>query len=617
MGAILAILGEAGDPELSERLQRMIDRSPYRGTPELLVEGPLAIGIQSMGWDASLADDGNWLVAFHGYIGNWAELAAERGWRFPDWTSNAGKVAVAVEDLGDRLFARLRGEWALLIWDRREHTLLAARDLIGCRPLFTHRQGSRLFLATEIRQVLAGSGAEARCHPGAAADLHLVRFPESGRTLFQGVQRLRGGMARMYHADGSRPEPRDVDLWSPPPEDRRQRDTDDLIEEVRGLLDTAVKRATPERGAGVSLSGGMDSSSVWGTLVGQVGRAELGSGTFRPYSNVYPGLPCDESVYIRLILESTGVEGELVDTAAAKASEYLETLCDRIDHPHMPNALPVELVCEAVAANGHSVLLTGLGGDEWLGGSLDYIRGLFYSGRVITAICDLWGVRLPSRSGGIRRRLAWLSPQVGLAARVGWSGASKGPRHDVISAEHRRNTAPIRGSWRERVEDEGLSRSKMILVGYLDHLASGSILDFIEQQGAWHGVEVRHPLMDMDIVEFGFSVEPRALIGGRCHKWLMRQSVADRLPAAITERIETTGFSCLFEREQGLLKRAPSGRDWSLAQLGVVDADAIDRHLSGAYSQRVILELIRLWWLEVFVSRNFASGRHAGLIEGD
>ncbi len=617
MGAILAILSEAGDPELGERLQRMLARSPHRGAPELLVEGPLAIGIQSMGWDASLADDGNRLVAFHGYIGNWAELAAERGWRFADGASDAGKVAVAFEDLGDRLFARLRGEWALLIWDRRERTLLAARDVIGCRPLFTHRHDSRFFLATEIRQVLAGSGAEARCHPGAAADLHLVRFPESGRTLFQGVERVRGGVAKLYHADGSRTSPGDVEFWSPPPEDRRQRDTDDLIEEVRGLLDTAVKRATPERGAGVSLSGGMDSSSVWGTLVEQVGRAELGSGKFRPYSNIYPGLPCDESAYIRSILESTGVEGVLVDTAAVTAGEYLETLCDRIDHPHMPNALPVELVCVAAAANGHSVVLTGLGGDEWLGGSLDYIRELFYSGRVITAIRDVWAVRLPSRMGGIRRRLAWLSPQVGLAARFGWSGASKDPRHAVIKAEHQRGAAPIRGSWQERVEDEDFSRSKMILVGYLDNLASGSILGFIEQQGAWHGVEMRHPLMDMDIVEFGFSVEPRALIGGRCHKWLMRQSVADRLPAAITERIETTGFSCLFEREDELLKRAPSGRDWSLAQLGVVDADAIDGFFSGPYSQRVIVELIRLWWLEVFVSRNLASGRHAGLIEGD
>ena len=368
MGAIFAILGEGGDPELAERLQRMLARSPHRGAPEFLVEGPLAIGIQNMGWDASLADAGNWLVAFHGYIGNWAELAAERGWRFPDGASNAAKIAVAFEDLADRLFARLRGEWAVLIWDRREQTLLAARDVIGCRPLFMHQHGARLFLATEIRQVMAGSGVEARCNPAAAADVHLVRFPEAGRTVFQGVERVAGGVARVFRADGSRPAPRDVEFWRPPPVDRSERDTEDLVEEVRGLLDTAVKRAAPNTGAGVSLSGGMDSSSVWGTLALLVGSDALRSGKFRPYSNVYPGLPCDETPFIRSILESTKVKGALVDTSVVAASEYLDNLCRRLDQPHLPNALPVELVCEAAGADGHRVLMTGLGGDEWLGG---------------------------------------------------------------------------------------------------------------------------------------------------------------------------------------------------------------------------------------------------------
>ena len=165
---------------LKDSLQRMAARSLYRGRPEMLIEAPLALGIQTLGSDASLADVGDWLVAFHGYVGNWAELAAERGWRFGDGASNADKIAVGYEDLGGRLFAKLRGEWALLIWNRSGRVLLAARDVVGCRPLFIHRYGGRLYLATEIRQVLAGSGAEVRCNPGAAADYHLVRYPEGG-----------------------------------------------------------------------------------------------------------------------------------------------------------------------------------------------------------------------------------------------------------------------------------------------------------------------------------------------------------------------------------------------------------------------------------------------------
>ena len=603
MGAIVAVMGEDGDPGLDDRLQRMTIRSPYRGVGETCVMGPIAIGVQTKGRDASLANRGNWLVAVHGYLGNWDELGAERGWRFPADANDATMITLAFEDLGPRLFSKLRGEWALLVWDRRERTLLAARDVVGCRPLFWHRSGGRLFLATEIRQVMAGSGAEARCNPGAAADYHLVRFPEAGRTMFQGVQRLPGGVARSFQAPVEDVAMNDIEFWSPPTVDRSRTDHQELVEEVRGLVDTAVKRAAPEAGAAVSLSGGMDSSSIWGTLAMDVGAAGLQAGAFRPYSNVYPGLPCDETPFIQSILEFTGVEGTLVDTSSVLASEYLENLCDRVDHPHMPNALPVELVCAAAAADSHSVLLTGLGGDEWLGGSLDYIRELFYSPKILTALRDLWMVRLPARLGSTRQRARWLSPRIGLAARFGASQTN--PREAVIRADHLRNEPAIPGSWLERLQGRNLGRSKMVLVGFLDHLASGTILDFIEQQGAWHGLDVRHPLMDLDIVEFSFAVEPRALIAGRCHKWLMRQAMADRLPPAVTDRIETTVFTAIFSREANLLQQLPRPEDWILARVGVVDVSALNDLLSTTLSDRAVLELLRLWWLEVFLRRNF------------
>ena len=142
----------------------------------------------------------------------------------------------------------------------------------------------------------------------------------------------------------------------------------------------------------------------------------------------------------------------------------------------------------------------------------------------------------------------------------------------------------------------------------LDRLAAASVVEIIEQQAAWHGIEIRHPLMDLDIVEFGFAVEPRALIAGRCHKWLLRHAMVGRLPAEITERIETTEFNRLFTREEGLLQRLPPGREWHLTRLGVTDAAAIDSCLTGAYSQNATFEMIRLGWLESFIRGNFPDG---------
>jgi len=393
--------------------------------------------------------------------------------------------------------------------------------------------------------------------------------------------------------------------------DRRPRNSRDLIEELRGLLERAVARAVPEAGVGVSLSGGMDSSSVWATLASLASPADLQSGRFRPYSNVYPGLPCDETPFIRSIHSFLGIDGLLVDTTGVRAGQLLDTLIPRFDLPHFPTALPLELVCKAAAANGHSTLFTGLGGDEWLGGSLDYVRELFYSGRVVTALRDLWRVRLPERRDGFRSRISWLSPGLGLATRFGLGRYTTGGMRAIVGPEHRGGTAPVRGSWQERVEGEAHPLPKKEMVRSLDRLVGSSVMEFVEQQGAQHEVEIRHPLMDVDIVKFGFTVESRALVAGRCHKWLLRRAMADRLPADVTGRIETTGFDCLDTREQEVLNQLPPGSEWHLARLGIVLADSIDSRLTKPYSYSAILEMIQLWWLESFVRRTFSSRRPA------
>ena len=149
MGAILAVFGEAGDQELPERLEKMIAVSPYRGTAERILAPGAAMAIQTLGWDASIANVGDLVVAFHGFIGNWDELAPALGLRFADDASNAERLGVAFESVGERLFAQVRGKFAFVILDRRSGLVTAARDVYGVRPLFVHRHGNRTNLPSE------------------------------------------------------------------------------------------------------------------------------------------------------------------------------------------------------------------------------------------------------------------------------------------------------------------------------------------------------------------------------------------------------------------------------------------------------------------------------------
>ena len=381
---------------------------------------------------------GNWLVAFHGYIGNWAELAAERGWRFEDSTLQRrqdrrclrGSERPSVRQVARRVGAAGLGS--------------ASADAFGGARC--HRLPAS-FLASEWRPPVPGDGNSAG--HGRLGGRSAVQ-PGRGRRLSPrpvsrgGTHRVRGrpapawGSGEVFPRSRGRPAdgrcralettPGGTKEHRPPRARRRGPGVDRQRGEESGAKDRS--RGVPQRRHGfVERLGdaGIARRNGW----------DFRTGAFRPYSNIYPGLPCDETPFIQAILDFTGVDGELVDTSTVLASDYLETLCGRIDHPHLPNALPVELVCAAAAADSHSVLLTGLGGDEWLGGSLDYIRELFYSGRMITALHDLWRVRLPSRLGGFRRKIIWLSPQLGLAKRLGFRRTANGAGPSMLRAEHR------------------------------------------------------------------------------------------------------------------------------------------------------------------------------------
>jgi len=325
-------------------------------------------------------------------------------------------------------------------------------------------------------------------------------------------------------------------------------------------------------------------------------------------------MECDETPFIQSIHDHTGVEGVLVDTSRVSARDHLDALCADIDRPHLPNALAFRLVSQAAAADGHSTIFTGVGGDEWLGGSLSYIRELFYSGRLVTALGDLWRVQIPARDDGFINRLSWLSPGIGLSRLFGRRRRSVRPMRGIVRPEHLAGTGPIRGSWRERTAGQGISSSKMDMIGSFDRLVAGSVLEILEGQAAQFGVEVRYPLMDLDLIEFGFSLESRALVEGRCHKSLLRRTMEDRLPADVTGRIETTVFAVLFTREFEDLGQLPAGAEWDLSRLGTVRASAIDACLAEPYSESTRCDLIWLWWLESFVRRRFRQDIQVGSI---
>ena len=199
-------------------------------------------------------------------------------------------IAAAYRAWGDRCVDRLEGDFAFMAWDRRQRRLFSARDFYGTRPLFYATLGTTLVIASSVAGVLA--------HPRCPADLNVTSIAEAAAGLFaereaaaaRAVRRLPAAHALLLSESRRQPELRRV--WTPPTfagEGRARVGFDDAAAELRDLLVRATaERMSPAGVTSVSMSGGWDSTSVYGAGQLALSRAGRDGALLRPVSMSFP-----------------------------------------------------------------------------------------------------------------------------------------------------------------------------------------------------------------------------------------------------------------------------------------------------------------------------------------
>jgi len=560
MGAIVAITGEAGDPSLGFRLERMLSRSPYRGRAESLLEGPLAIGVQSLGWDASLASHGDWVVALHGHVTGWEELAVEGlGEVRDEGVSPAKMLAMAYGRLGDRVFRGLRGEWAAIIWDRRHRTIVAVRDPVGLRPLFWKHIPSGLALATEIRQLLALDGERGTVVPHELA--YWLAGPPMARpeTVYEGIFQVLPGSKVVFPGKG-RADPFSETYWEEPAE-RRNGDIEEHAARLRTVIEQAVRDAVPAVPFSVGLSGGVDSTVIWSVLQ-TAAFPEARTGVLA-VSSVYPGMSCDERETIRRTHEHFGTSGLFVDVSKLHFVDFLEKVAERSDLPFHPMTFSLFPVLGEATAEGKRVHLVGQGPDEFLRGSSAFLIDELVKLRWLTAVGDC---RRVGQLYGDRRRL--LKELARGVARAVFRRPRLFRRPDWLADPLAGWLGERWAEWYSRLD--GLSLHRAELRGYLEGYRSGGSIVPMEQVAASQVVELRFPLLTGPVIEEAMRIPSRLITGGgRWPKYLLVRAFHEVMPPDLREYREKVLFDELIQRDvrnglQGM------GEPCRLAMMGVV-----------------------------------------------
>jgi asparagine synthase (glutamine-hydrolysing) len=590
MCGICGIVSASG-PADPERLARMSSKLVHRGPDSdgSFVEGPVALAARRLAiidletGDQPIAnEDGTVHVVQNGELYNYPELRGElerAGHTFR--THGDTEVLVHLYEQEGAAFARrLRGMFAVALWDSTRRRLVLARDRYGIKPLYYRADADGLEFASELRSLPRGEiDLDAL-----EAFLAFNSIP-APLTIFREARKLPPGHVLVWE-DGNVSLERYARPAPVPVGELRDDEEAELIEELRSRLRDSVRaHLLADVPVGVLLSGGIDSAALTALA------AQEAAEPVRTFSIGFEERSFDELADARLVAERYGTNHrELV--LRPDAALLLPALADAFDEPFADSsALPTYLVSQ-LAAEDVKVALSGEGGDELFGGYYTYVADLLAERagglaglarplveRLPTSTARasfdykakrfVRGVQLPP----LERHHAWkeiFTPDA--------RSELTGRRHDFEPVD----------LYRERfAETDGADLlARLQDVDRTVYLVD-DLLVKTDRASMAHSLEARVPFLDPVVTNFALGLPARHRVRGLRKKVLLRKAVAPLVPRRIV-RGKKRGFSipaaAWLRGELEPFARETLGAD-TIRRQGFFRPEAvsalIDRHVAG------------------------------------
>lgn len=500
-----------------------------------LVFGRLSVTPESDEERQPLADAASGLIiVFDGRLDNRQELLDALA---PD--PRAGDAALtlrAYQAWGDAAAERLLGDFAFAIWDGARRRLVCGRDTSGIRTLFYRRGEGWIAWASEIDVLAACIDPMPPPNEGMAAEYLTGLITDKRETLFRDIFRVPPAHALIASARG-------VDTrcyWTPDPRRviRYARDGE-YADHLSDLLRTAVAaRLRTRRPAGVMLSGGVDSSSVAGLAAELCREHRVPCAGIETFSISVPG-PGDERPFFEMVTDKWRLPAHRLMAALPRPGQFREEIARDLEVQMFPHAPTVDPMRALVRDRGARVLLTGMGGDDWLGTSPSIYADLLEGGRLGALRRRALSERHSDDFSGwpaIARSAVWplvpppLQRVVRLALRRGrppaWITPAFAERAELADRLARHRAAiDFPSHEQDDIWHEGTSG----MMVYSLETASRSVSRF--------GIEHAHPYHDRRIVEFGMALPSEQRWRDGRSKDLLRRAMAPYLPPAVAARL--------------------------------------------------------------------------------
>jgi asparagine synthase (glutamine-hydrolysing) len=623
---IAGMVAVRGDVVQADDIHRMCQTIIHRGPDDegIHASGNVGLGMRRLsiidlsgGRQPIYNEDRSVCCVFNGEIYNFLELRQElesRGHQF--YTHSDTEVIVHLyEEMGADCVTKLRGMFAIALYDERRESLLLARDRLGKKPLHYALHDGRLLFGSEIKAILAVAPELAEINLEGLLQYFYWGYVPDPLTAFQKIHKLPPGHLLEY-GDGKIAIRQYWDL--PSYGTCTLGSEEECLEELERRLAEAVRiRLISDVPLGALLSGGVDSSIVVALM------ARASSAPVKTFSIGFRAAQFDESEYARLVAQRFGTDHHelIVDPNIEETLDFLSTM---LEEPFGDSSmLPTYYVCR-MARQGVTVALSGDGGDELFAGYDRYQVAMSRQAEGMPAWMgrlyrDQLHPRMPAGVYGKNR--AW---NASLAARDRYlDDVSYLPALDrergLFTEEFLRSAAvcppPLRQF--QQYYDQAPATDALSRLLYLDTKTylTADILAKVDRMSMATSLEARVPMLDHEFVEWAASLPIEWKFRNGTRKYILKK-LAERLgiPAALLNR-RKQGFQLPLvdwmrsELKEQFLRLLLEPRT---LQRGYFKPEAVhmlvDEHLRGRRNRSGLLW--RMLILELW-HRNFIEAGHA------
>jgi asparagine synthase (glutamine-hydrolysing) len=478
-------------------------------------------------------------ITYNGEVYNFKDLRREIN---ADWFSNTDTEVVlrAYEKWGVAAFQKLRGMFALALWDHVKQQLVLARDPLGIKPLYYYTAEDHLLFASELRALLA-TGLVPKRLSAAGVDSYLATGSVTAPlTIIDGVRQLLPGhylQVRVNEAGAL--ELNNMRFAGNPSQTREVSNRADAVARLRSELEESIRlHLVSDVPLGVFLSGGMDSSALV-ALMSRVTKERP-----KTFSVVFKEDNFTEAQFSRAVSEKFQSDHSEISLSEERLLEILPQAIDVLDQPTM-DGINTFVVSQAVKQAGATVALSGLGGDELFAGYPSFQRALKFgsisqtSRRVLRAATGVGKVVL---NGSVQRHKFWQLVESNCAPADVYRISRQLFATDSVTQITGRDVSHSSNGHHAKA-DVVNAISRLELNGYM----TNTLLRDTDAMSMAHSLEVRVPFVDVKVVDYVLSLPGDWKLRSGLPKSLLADALSDLLPREFLARPKM-GFTLPFEK---------------------------------------------------------------------